>query len=259
MASTAVLAKDLTERRWPVAGLGGVLAVFTVAALAISAGLGPTITELTKGFPDALTTFMGGDVPGGYVVGEVFNLIAPLALVAYAVLTGAGAIAGEEESGTMDLLAAQPVSRRDILLAKFAGLAAASTAAVAIFGAAAAGSSVIFGTSPTVSAVTATCVHLLLLATAFGALALSLGAATGQPNVAAGVAGVVAAISYVTNAMLPLAGLDGWARLSPWYYYAGSDPLLNGLNVGHLVVLAVLILGAVAAALYSFERRDLKG
>ena len=148
---------------------------------------------------------------------------------------------------------------RDILLAKFAGLAAASTAAVAIFGAAAAGSSVIFGTGPTVSAVTATCVHLLLLATAFGALALSLGAATGQPNVAAGVAGVVAAISYVTNAMLPLAGLDGWARLSPWYYYAGSDPLLNGLNVGHLVVLAVLILGAVAAALYSFERRDLKG
>ena len=37
--SNAVLAKDLAERRLPVVALGAVLAIFTVAALAISAGL----------------------------------------------------------------------------------------------------------------------------------------------------------------------------------------------------------------------------
>ena len=259
MSSAPVLTKDLIERRWSAAGLGGLLAVFTVAALAISASLGTAITELTEGFPDALTTFMGGDVPGGYVVGEVFNLIAPLALVAYAVLAGAGAIAGEEETGTMDLLAAQPVSRRGILAAKAAGLAIALTTATAVFAAAAAISSSVFSIGPSASAVIATCVHLLMLGVTFGALAVAVGAATGQPNVGAGVAGLVAALSYVTNAMLPLAGLGDWARLSPWHYYAGSDPLLNGLNIGHLMVLAVLTLAAVAVAFYTFERRDLKG
>lgn len=259
MPSAAVLTKDLTDRRWPVVSLGGILAVFTFAALAISASLGDTITKLTEGFPDALTSFMGGDVPGGYVVGEVFNLISPLALVAYAVLTGASAIAGEEEAGTMDLLAAQPVSRRGILAAKAIGLAAALTVATALFALAAVVSSALFGTGPTISAVIATCVHLLLLAMAFGALALAVGAATGRPNVGAAVAGSVAAISYLTNAMLPLAGFGDWAPLSPWYYYAGSDPLLNGLNAGHLIVLAAMTLGGIAVAFYAFEHRDLKG
>ncbi len=259
MPSAAVLTKDLTERGWPVISLGGILAVFTFAALAISASLGEVITDLTEGFPDALTSFMGGEVPGGYVVGEVFNLIAPLALVAYAVLTGAGAIAGEEESGTMDLLAAQPVSRSAILAAKAGGLAAALTTATALFALAAAASSTLLDTGPAISAVIATCVHLLLLAMAFGALALAVGAATGRPSIGAAVAGLIAAISYLTNAMLPLAGLGGWAPLSPWYYYAGSDPLLNGLNLGHVIVLAAITFGALAVAFYTFEHRDLKG
>ncbi|MCH9668912.1 MAG: ABC transporter permease [Actinomycetia bacterium] len=259
MPSAAVLTKDLTERRWPVASLGGILAAFTFAALAISASLGTAITDITEGFPDALTSFMGGEVPGGYVVGEVFNLIAPLALVTYAVLTGAGAVAGEEEAGTMDLLAAQPVSRSGILAAKVVGLAVALTAATALFALAAVASSALFGTGPAISAIIATCVHLLLVAMAFGALALAVGAATGRPNVGAGVAGLIAAVSYLTNAMLPLAGFGGWAPLSPWYYYAGSEPLLNGLSVGHLIVLAAITFGALAVAFYAFEHRDLKG
>jgi len=259
MGSAAVLTKDLAERRWSATALGVILAAFTVAALAISAGLGETITELTEGFPEALTTFMGGDVPGGYVVGEVFNLIAPLGLIGYAVLTGARAIAGEEDAGTMDLLAAQPITRRRILAAKAAGLAAALLTAVVLFGAAAMVSSALFDTGLTVGAVFATCVHLFLLAIAFGTLALAVGAATGNPGLSAGAAGAVAAISYITNAMLPLAGLDGWARLSPWHYYAGSDPLRNGLHAGHLTVLVVLTAAALGAASHIFEHRDLKG
>jgi len=257
--SNAVLAKDLAERRLPVVALGAVLAIFTVAALAISAGLQDTINDISEGFPDALNAFIGADVPGGYVVAEVFNLIAPLTLVTYAVLTGASAVAGEEETGTMDLLAAQPVTRRAILAEKAGGLGIALLASVLMFGAAAVASSTVFGIEVSTAGIVATCLHLFLLAAAFGSLALAIGAATGNPNLAAGVAGVVAAISYVTNAMLPMAGLDGWARLSPWHYYAGSDPLLKGFNVEHPLVLAVLIVVALTVAFVTFDRRDLKG
>jgi ABC-2 type transport system permease protein len=257
--SSAVLTKDLAERRLPVLVLGGILAVFTVAALAISAGMADTIADLTEGFPDALNAFIGADVPGGYVVGEAFNLIAPLALVTYAVLTGAAAVAGEEEKGTMDLLAAQPVTRRAILAQKAGGLAIALICSVALFGVGAAASSALFGIGVATTGIVATCVQLLLLAAAFGAVTLAAGAATGKPSLAAGVGGVAAAISYVTNAMLPLAGLDGWARLSPWHYYSGSNPLLNGLNLAHVLALGVLTVGALAVAFVAFERRDLKG
>lgn len=257
--SNAVLTKDLTERRLPVLGLGAVLAIFTVFALAISAGLQETITDISTSFPDALNAFVGADVPGGYVVGEMFNLIAPLALVTYAVLTGASAVAGEEETGTMDLLAAQPVTRRTILAEKACGLGIALMAVVLLFGASAAVSSVVFGIGVSTTGVVATCVHLFMLGATYGSLALAIGAATGRPSLAAGIAGVVAAVSYITNAMLPIAGFDGWAQLSPWHYYAGSDPLLNGFNLGHLLVLAVLTLGALAVAFTTFGRRDLKG
>ncbi|GJF16619.1 hypothetical protein NGTWS0302_16180 [Mycolicibacterium cyprinidarum] len=257
--SSAVLIKDLSERRLPVLTLGAVLAIFTVVALAISASMQDTINDLTEGFPDALNSFIGADVPGGYVVGEVFNLIAPLALVAYAVLTGASSVAGEEEHGTMDLLAAQPVTRRLIVAEKVGGLGIALLISVALFGAGAVVSSVVFDSGISTSGIVATCVHLFMLAATYGSLALAIGAATGNPSLAAGIAGVVAVISYITNAMLPIAGLDGWVRLSPWHYYAGSDPLLNGFNVWHLLLLAVLTAGALAVAIPTFERRDLKG
>lgn len=256
---SAVLTKDLAERRLPVISLAVVLALFTVAALAISAGLQDTITDLTRGFPDALNAFIGADVPGGYVVGEVFNLIAPFALVTYAVVTGAAAIAGEEATGTLDLLAAQPVTRRAVLADKASGLAIALAVCVALFGMSAAAAAAVFGIGVAATSVVATSVHLFLLAAAFGSVALAIGAATGKPSLAAGATGIVAAVSYVTNAMLPLAGLHSWARLSPWYYYAGADPLRNGLSAQHVAVLAVLAAGALVAAGVAFERRDLTG
>ncbi len=45
--------------------------------------------------------------------------------------------------------------------------------------------------------------------------------------------------------------------MSPFYYYIGGDPLLNGLNVGHAGVLIGLTAIFIVAALILFERRDL--
>lgn len=257
--SVELLSKDLSERWAPVAGLAVALAVLAVFALGIGAGLEDTIAGLTAGFPAALTAFIPAGVPGGYVVGEIFNLIAPLAVVAYAILAGAAASAGEEQAGTMSMLSAQPVTRRAILGWKAAGLAIALIGVLVVFGAATAAAATGFGIELTVANIAATCLHLLLLAALFGAVALAVGAATGSPSAAAGAAGALAVASYLTNAMLPLAGWDGWARLSPWHYYASNVPLANGIDPAHLLVLAVLTAIAMTVAVVSFDHRDLKG
>lgn len=256
--SAEVLTKELRDRRAPVAALSLALAVLAVATLGIGAGLSDSLDKLTQNMPNALVAFIP-IAPGGFVVGELFNLIAPLALVGYAVIAGAAATAGEEDSGTMALLAAQPVSRRLLLAQKATALLGLLIGVVVVLCAVTALASALFDTRLGVADLAGTGVHLLLLAVFYGAVALAAGAATGNPSLAAGAAGALAVVSYLVEAMLPLAGLDGWARLSPWHYYASSEPLANGADPAHLLVLLVLTLAALAVGFTAFQRRDLKG
>lgn len=257
--STDVMTHELGTRKGPVLALSAALALFAFGGLGAASGLQETIGDLTDSFPEALSAFIPADVPGGYVVGEVFNLVAPLILIAWTVMTGAALLAGEEEAGTMAVLASMPVSRRALLASKAAALAAGLAAVTAVFAGVVLLAEAAFGIGLTAGNVLATCVHLLLLALFFGVLALAVGAVTGSPGIATGVAGGVAAIAYVSDAMLPLADLDSLARLSPWHYYAGSTPLANGFDALHAVVLAALILVAAIIAVVGLERRDLKG
>lgn len=257
--SAEVMTKDLRDRSLPVLALGLALGVLTVGALGVYSGMSATLDNLTKNFPAELMAFMGGDAPGGYVVGEVFHLIAPLALVTYAVLTGASAIAGEEESKTLGVLLGVPVSRTRVLAEKAGALAVSVAVATGLFLLAAAGSSAMFDVGLQTSFVVATAVHLGALALMFGLVALAVGAATGKVGLAAGGAGGLAVLSYLAASMLPLADLETWAPFSPWFYYAGSEPLTNGLDPTHLLVLVLLALASFAGALFFFNRRDLRG
>ncbi|MGA8211166.1 MAG: ABC transporter permease subunit [Nocardioidaceae bacterium] len=257
--SVDVLRKDLRERTVAVLVLGLAVGVLSLFALGVYAGMSGTLDELTKRFPPELMAFIGGDAPGGYVVGEVFNLIAPLALVTYAVMTGASAIAGEEERKTMGVLLGVPLRRRDLLLSKAVGLSVGLAVATGLFLVATVVASTAFDVGLRTADVAATGAHLGLLALLFGVLALAVGAATGRPALAAGVTGLLAVTSYLADSMLPLVGLERWAELSPWYYYAGSNPLSNGFDLPNAVVLAALTVLALTAAVLAFDRRDLRG
>ena len=254
-----LLTHEVRQHRTGPGVLGLALGAFAFFGLAISGSLGTALDEMTKSFPKALTAFLGSDVPGGYVVGEIFNLIAPIALVAYAVLAGASAVAGEEASGTMSILSAQPVTRGRVLAAKAGGLAVSLLAIAFLFWAGMAAASVIFDSQIAAGPLAAGAFHLLFLALAFAAIALAIGAATSRPEVASGIAGGIAVVAYLTNAMLPLAGMDRWAELSPWYYALGSDPLRNGIDLAHLGVLTGICAIALVIAFLTFRHRDLKG
>lgn len=257
--STEVLTHELSTRRGPILALAAALSILAFGALAAAGGLQDDLADLTDGFPEALNAFIPSDVPGGYVVGEVFNLIGPLALIAFAVSTGAALVAGEEERGTMAVLSSMPLRRSTLLVAKTAAMLLALAAVTAVFAGVALLAEVTFDIGLTADGVVAACVHLFALAAFFGGVAVTAGAVTGSPTIALGVGGGLAAVSYVSDAMLPLADLDAWARLSPWSYYVDNVPLANGIDVLDLAVLVGLTLLAGAVALAGFTRRDLKG
>jgi ABC-2 type transport system permease protein len=250
---------EVKQRRWSALALGIIIGGMGVFIVGLTAGLSDAIAQLTHGFPPQVTAFIGGGSAGGYAVGELFNLIAPAAMVGYAVVVGGSTIAGEEDKGTMSLLSAQPVSRASIVSSKALGLLVGLVAAAVLLWAGVAISSAGYEIGLDLSGLTAICVHLLFLAIAFGAIAVAIGALTGNPSLATGIAGALAVASYVVNALLPLVKLGGWAGLSPWYYFAGSDPLSNGIDGWHLLVLGAIAVAAMVVAFLAFSRRDLKG
>jgi len=96
------------------------------------------------------------------------------------------------------------------------------------------------------------------LALVFGTLALAVGAATGRRSLAIGVAASLAVATYVVNS---LASLVSWLEhlqwLSPFYFYARSDPLRTGLDLSDLFILLAIAAVFAAAAPFLFRRRDL--
>jgi ABC-2 type transport system permease protein len=103
------------------------------------------------------------------------------------------------------------------------------------------------------------CLLTVLLGLAFGMLSLCLGAATGQGKIASfGSIGIVL-LSYITASFLPLSdNLTSYAKWSPYYYYSGSEPIINGLNLGHVAVLGIMAVVFFVLSIYLFQRRDLR-
>ena len=86
----------------------------------------PALRRLHETYPRALKALVsfGGEfdfsTAAGYLGAEMFLLVVALLLMIAAIGSGARAIAGEEEAGTLDLLLANPISRTWLALEKLA-------------------------------------------------------------------------------------------------------------------------------------------
>lgn len=258
--SAELLAHEVRTRRAGAGILALILGAFGMLALLVADSLADLLAEITDSFPETLSTFIGAGTPGGYVVGEMFSLMFPIAVVTFGVIVGAGALAGEEREGTMAIMSAQPVSRTRLLWTKATSVLLSLILVVAVNWVVMA---LLIGggtTDLTLEGLTGGTVHLLFLGTAFAAIAFAGAATTGRPVVGSGIAGAIAATSYLAATMLPIAGLDGWAHLSPWYYYLlNSDPLRAGIAWTDIGIFATIAAVALTIASAAFGRRDLLG
>ena len=104
-------------------------------------------------------------------------------------------IAGEEEEGTLDLLATMPVSRRLVLVEKGAALALSLGVLAFVLFASTWVSSLVFGLDISLVAVLNGTMAMFLIGLEFGLVALSLSAGTGRRGLATGVtAGIAGAV-----------------------------------------------------------------
>jgi ABC-2 type transport system permease protein len=224
----------------------------------------PDLNKMVKDYPEALKAFIafGGDVDyvsgPGYLGSELFAFMVPLLMLIAAIGAGARATAGEEERGTLDLMLANPLSRRRLVVDKLAALAIEVVLLALVLWLSLLVGVEVVGMNVSAAHLAAATASAALLAIAFGAIALLLGAASGHRALAIGVTAAGAVAAYLVNSLAALVDfLEPVREASPFYHYVASDPLRDGLALSHVAFLVGLALVAAVLAALAFDRRDL--
>ncbi len=222
-----------------------------------------TFTQLMESMPQGMMSFFGSSdiaellAPAGFINSRVNASIGAIVLAVYAISLGTGAIAGEEDRRTMDLVLATPMSRSRIVLQRFAAMVTlvAAVAAVVFIVMAIGNPMVDLGFS--LGNMIASNLGLALLALVFGSLALAVGGLTGRRGVTIGVAAGVTVASFFINGLAELVDwLQGPQKFTPFYWLQRSDPLSEGFALGDTVLMLAVIGAFLAIAIWGFERRD---
>jgi len=170
----------------------------------------PALNDLVKRYPDALKSVIGfgGALdyasPAGYLGSELFSFMIPLLLIIAAVAAGSGAVAGEDERGTMELLLTLPIARGRLVLEKLASLIAEVAWLGAVLWASLWIGAVSIDMRISGAHLAAGTVSAVLVGVLFGALALAIGAATGRRGLSIGLTCALAVAAYLVNVLAPL-------------------------------------------------------
>lgn len=262
----SILIKALRDQGRATLGLGLFMAAYAGLIIAIFPSIN-SIVELRQIFdklPEAFRAMFapgGIDIttPEGYIATEFFSLIGPLLFFAYTIAIGGSATAAEEERGTIDLLMALPVPRWRVVLEKYVALimGAIALGIALLLGIAAGGLAA--GLELRLVGLAAIIGSAVLLALLFGALALLLGALSGRRMFSIGLAFALAVASYFVYSFSALVEvLKPLRPISPFTYYIGDNPLVNGLKAVDIAVLGVATIVFFLLAVVAFSRRDLR-
>ena len=261
----SVLLKTLRDSRRAVAwwslGLCGLASMMVAVFPSVRGNAG--LNKLVQDYPKALKAFIafGGSVDytsaAGYLGSELFSFMVPLLLLV-ASIGAARAIAGEEEQGTLDLLVANPLSRRRLVFEKLGALVLEIAFLGAVLWVALGVGTRVAGMEIGLTNLAAATLDATLLALLFGVLALLVGSAFGRRGLALAVSAAAAVLAYLVNALAAIVGaLEPVQKLSPFYHYVAGDPLRQGLALDHVAVLALAAAALAALAPFVFDARDL--
>lgn len=258
-----VFAKWLWDMRRQIVGWSiGIAAVGVLYAMFYPTMQTPGLSEFMRNFPQEFLQAMGISdftTAAGYLGSTTYGILGPILMIVFAAAVGSRAIAGDEEAGRLDVLLAHPVERWRFLVGRAAAMIIAlAVAGLVLFLVMVAVAGVAEFDDIGIANLAAASVHIVLLGTVFGALALAVGAATGRRAWAAGAVAVVGVLTYFSNTLGPSVDALAWTQsLSPFHYYSGGQPLRNGLQPIDAIVLAGATLVLIVLAVIAFRRRDL--
>ena len=259
-----VFLKSLRDQRWSLMFWGIGVAALSLLTVLFYPSIKdvPELSELFDESDAIARVFAGGftnlNSPEGYLNSQLYSLLVPILFLIFTIGRGSGAIAGEEEKGTLDILLSNPTTRLQVLIQQFAAMVIATSVLAFVLWLSVVIGGAIVDMDLSLWRTAQATLSGALLGVLFGTLALMLGSASGKRGLSTGIAGALAVGTYFMYALAPLVeGLEPVEKVFPFYYYIGADPLTNGLNLVHAGVLIGITAALLAVAIVTFERRDL--
>lgn len=240
-------------------GLLGLYSAMIVASYAAVEEQIPQFEQLLEAYPQAILEAFGITslaTPEAYMGGQVFNWLAPLALSFFPILALAGAIAGAEERGTLDVLLGNPIPRWQLVVGGFLAVAISLLGVLAIVGILTWVPAALLGVELSAGRTIEAVLSLWPACMFFGGMALLCSAAFHRRALAVAVPGVLLFGMYLMNVISGLVEeLESIKYLSVLYYYGA--PIENGIDWAHFAGVAAAAVALMALAIPVFRRRDI--
>jgi ABC-2 type transport system permease protein len=253
---------DVSNRRRSLIGYCLGMAVYTLIVVAMYPAFktSSSLDKLIASDSTAAALFgVTGPIStsGGWLNGNIYANFLPLIMLLLTVGYGAACLAGQDEDGTLSLLAVLPARRAAIVAQKAAAMAAqAALLTVTVAALVITGRS--FQLTVTVTGIASASAATFLMGMDFGLVTMAIGALTGRKGTALGAGTALAAASYLVSSLAPVAS---WIRpvryASLFYWSVGNSQISGGVSPGDYAVLTIAGLCALAAAILAFRRLDI--
>ena len=193
--------------------------------------------------------------PEGFLDFQVFSL-APLALAFFPILACAGAIAGAEERGTLDVLLGNPLPRWQLVAGSFLATALSLLGILAVVGLLTYVTAVLLDVDLSLLTTAGAVLNLWPISMFFGGLALLCSALFHRRALAVAIPGGMLFAAYLVDVLGRISDdLEDLRPASVFYYYGST--IKDGIDWSNFagVTLAALLLALLAAL--AFSRRDI--
>ena len=240
----------------------GLLSLVTVAFFPSLEDQGEQLNELIKSYPPEMRELFGMSEDTdlttieGFLASQVFSFMAPLALSFFPILASAGAIAGAEERGTIDVLLGNPIPRWQLVVGNFVATAISLLGIVAILGLFTWVPAVLLDIDLSLEKTAEAVLNLWPLCISFGGLAMLCSALFHRRVLAIAIPGAVLVAMYFANALGNVVeDLEDAQPFTAFYYYGSAiEDGIDWANFGGLTLAALLL---VLLAVLAFGRRDI--
>ncbi len=257
-----LLRKALRDLRWQIVGYGVGLGALAAMYVALYPSFSDTLSEFE--LPAAYSAFIG-DVPDmssprGFFQLEFFSLFFPVLLAIFAIIASTAQLAGDEQQGTLELMLAQPVSRRRLFLERATGLAIGAVLITALVALGFLVSAPFIDLKGDVAVWELALAPFGMLAFVFALIALGLlaGTLTSTRGQAAGLLTAATAAFYLMDVLPDLVDALGPLRYGSAFYYADTKRvLIDGVVAWHQAVLFAAAGVSTVLALVAFEAREI--
>jgi ABC-2 type transport system permease protein len=239
---------------------GLVLGLYGAALVATFPTFGDVeqIDQLMRMYPEGMREAFNIEdmgTPEGFLDSQVFSL-APLALAFFPILASAGAIAGAEERGTIDVLLGNPLARWQLVVGSFLATAISLLGIVAVVGLLTWGTAALFDVDLSPARTAGAALNLWPICLFFGGLALLCSALFHRRALAVALPGVVLFAAYLIDVLGRVSeDLEDLRPASVFYYYGSA--IKDGTDWGSFSGVTVVALLLMILAALAFSRRDI--